>query len=393
MKLTVLFDLDDTLLNTNTGEFLPAYFNGLGQALSHLGSQEKITEQIRVAVDQMIANQDPSKLLKEVFAENFYSALGTTETECQDFLEKFYASEYPKFQSLIDPKPEVRSLVQWCKSQKLRMAIATNPLFPETATLQRIKWAGLKPKDFQFFSTYENFHFAKPNLRYYAEAIGRLGWPEEPIVMVGDNLTHDILPVEEMGLDTFWVDSVVKETKRPQGSLSDVKHFLVNLQNTNCENSLAENPEVLIAVLRSTPAVLNSWLEIYDRDVLHQKPSKNEWSVNEIFWHLSDFEERVYLPQWRQLLQNPDQSVPHIEINHWSKEENYASRDLNHAYQRFLKCRLDSLELIEALLEKGFFEINIQHMVFSEAKISELVGFAARHDRLHLRQCAGVLQI
>lgn len=38
-------------------------------------------------------------------------------------------------------------------------------------------------------------------------------------------------------------------------------------------------------------------------------------------------------------------------------------------------------------------EISIQHTVFSHAKIAELVSFAAKHDRIHLRQCKNLLDI
>ena len=392
MTLTILFDLDDTLLRTNTGEFLPAYFKGLGQALAHLGAQEEITDQIRFAVGKMVANQDPSKLLREIFSENFYPPLGTTETECQEILENFYDSEYPKLRSLVQPISEAETLITWCKSQQMRLAITTNPLFPETATRQRVRWAGLDPEDFLYISTYDNFHFTKPNLSYYAEAIGRLGWPEETIVMVGDNLTHDILPAEAMGLETFWIDPEVETTERPHGALSDLQGFLAS-QKTENKISLENDPEVLIAILRSTPAVLDTWLEMNEREALKQRPSKNEWGPNEIFWHLADFEERVYHPQWKQLLQNPDQIAPHIETSHWAEERDYKSRNPVEAYQKFLRYRQESLEMIESLLEKGFFEVSVHHTVFSEALISELVEFAARHDRLHIKQCADTLKI
>lgn len=392
MTLTVLFDLDDTLLNTNTGEFLPAYFNGLGQALADLGSQETIIKQIRFAVGKMVENQDPSRFLREVFAENFYSLMGTTEEDCQAVVDHFYVEEFPKLQALVEPKPEAGDLVQWCKTQKMRLAITTNPLFPETATRQRITWAGLNPKDFNFFSTYDNFHFTKPNFSYYAEALGRLGWPEGPILMVGDNLTHDLLPVEQIGLKTFWVNPEVRTTKRPHGALSDIRDLLLSLQDTNKESELSSDPEVLLAELRSTPAVVNTWLEITNLEALHQPPAVDEWSVNEVFWHLADFEEQVYHPQWEQLLKDPDRIGPQIETSRWAEERDYASREPKEACQRFLDSRMTSLERIESLFDQGFFDVSVHHTVFSETKISELVDFAARHDRLHLQQCAEALK-
>jgi FMN phosphatase YigB (HAD superfamily) len=392
MTLTVLFDLDDTLLHTNTKVFLPAYFKGLSKALSHIAAQDKITDRIRVAVGKMVANQNPSKYLREVFAENFYPLLGTTESECQQALDRFYANEFPKLRSLVTQKGEASSLIQWCRSQEMILAVTTNPLFPETATRQRIEWAGLLPQDFSFFSTFDNFHFTKPNLRYYAEAIGRLGWPEGPIVMVGDNLTHDLIPAEQIGLETFWINPPVEEPTRPHGSLKDLKDFLFCLQQSSTQINIEDDPKVLLAILRSTPAVIEAWLDTFNADALHRAPAPDEWSANEVIWHLADFEEHIYQPQWKQILRNPDQTVPHIETSHWAGAHHYADRDPAEACQHFLHGRLASLEMIEALLEKGLFKIAVNHTVFSKTTISELISFTAKHDRLHLRQCAQALK-
>jgi FMN phosphatase YigB (HAD superfamily) len=386
MTLTVLFDLDDALLNTNKGEFPPAYFNGLGQALSHLSSQETIIKQIGVAVEKMVENQDPSRFLKEVFAENFYPPLGNTEENCQAIIDCFYAGEFPKLQALVEPKPEACKLIQWCKTQNMRLAIAINPLFPETATRQRIIWAGLKPEDFYFFLTFHNFHFTKPTLCFYAEALGRLGWPEGPLLMVGDDLVHDLLPVEEIGLKTCWVNPMVVKTKKSHGVLSAVRGLLSYLQETKEESELSSDPEVLLAELRSTPAVINTWLETLNRDALHHAPAVDEWSINEALWHLADFEEQIYLRQREALLKDPDRIEPQIETSRWAEERDYASREPEETCQRFLDGRMASLEKIETLLDRGFFNRAVHHNVFNETKISELVDFSARHDRLHLRQ-------
>ena len=39
------------------------------------------------------------------------------------------------------------------------------------ATETRISWAGLKPEDFEFFTTYDNIGWCKPNLDYYREVL------------------------------------------------------------------------------------------------------------------------------------------------------------------------------------------------------------------------------
>jgi len=84
MTLTVLFDLDHTLLQTNIDDFIPEYFVALGDALSHHAPQRKIIDQIRYAVHQMTKNQNPGQMLEEVFAENFYAPLGIDKQTSSD---------------------------------------------------------------------------------------------------------------------------------------------------------------------------------------------------------------------------------------------------------------------------------------------------------------------
>lgn len=392
MPLTILFDLDDTLLQTNMGSFLPGYFQALGRALSDLASEEEITQQIRYAVSQMAANQNPGKMLNTIFSENFYKPLGTTENACQETLYRFYNQEFPKLQHLTQQNPAAVELVNWCKSQGMHMAIATNPVFPAIATRQRIVWAGLNPDDFSFFSAFNNFHFTKPNLTYYAECLGRLGWPENPAVMIGDNLTYDLLPMEAMGFKTFWINPHTDTSDRAHGPLSNVKPWLENIDKANSSLS-EENFNVQLAILRSTPAVIDTWLIILSEERLRHQPTRQEWSIVEVLWHLAKMEKEVYLPQWEQLLADPSTQISPVDTSSWVKEQEYQSRDPREAYDMLLEARMASLSKIEALYEGDYFNHHVEHTIFSQTTISELVAFSVKHDRIHLHQCQNLLNI
>ena len=93
-------------------------------------------------------------------------------------------------------------------SETSTLAIATNPLFPLTAIEQRLDWAGLSPEEYPFsiVPSYENAHFAKPNPAFLAELLARLGWPEGPVVMVGDDPDNDVRCGLELGLARFLVE-------------------------------------------------------------------------------------------------------------------------------------------------------------------------------------------
>jgi FMN phosphatase YigB (HAD superfamily) len=390
MTLTILFDLDDTLLNLNMLEFIPAYFGGLGQAFSNLGSPQQIADQVKFAVDKMVSNQDPSIGLHEIFSRHFYPPLGTTEGENAETLAKFYSKDYPKLQPVTKQVAGLFDLIDWCKLQDAQMAIATNPLFPETATYQRILWAGINLDDFEYFTTFDNFHFTKPNLSYYAECLGRLGWPEGHIVMVGDNLTHDLVPMESLGFPTFWINPPEESPARPYGELRDVKSWLAEII-TQEPAPLNTTFDTNLAILRSTPAVLDSWIKENPEAAFKAKPSSDEWDITEVIWHMADMEAEAYLPQWQQLMKDTSVLLSAPDTSQWAVERHYETRSITEAWEKFVTARKLSLDCIVEIEQKTLLQTTVQHTVFSYAAVGELIAFAARHDRIHLNQCKNLL--
>lgn len=386
MTLTILFDLDDTLLITNMADFIPAYFAALGQALVDLGSTKQIAQQIHFAIDCMETNRDPAMGLREIFSQKFYPALNTSEAAQQETLEEFYSKAYPKLQGVTDQIPEVRSLIDWCKAQGHQLAVATNPLFPTTATRQRMDWAGLAPADFEFFSTFENFHFTKPNLSYYCECLGRLGWPEGPIAMIGDSLSLDLLPMEELGFSTFWINPPKTHPDHPHGSIRDVQSWLSDLADSD-STTLRDTFEINYAILQSTPAVFDSWIKENPAPAFHLKPSPDEWDLTEVYWHVADMEAEVYLPQWQQILDDHTVLLTAPDTSQWAAERQYKTRSISEAWEKFVAARKQSLAFIEEIKRKGLLDTTTQHTIFSHAAVSELVSFTAKHDRIHLHQC------
>ena len=89
----------------------------------------------------------------------------------------------------------------------LSVVIATNPIYPERAVLQRMAWADL-PTDldnFEFVTNAQNMHYIKPSPMYYAELLGRIGLEPDEVILVGDSVTNDIEPARLMGITTFHV--------------------------------------------------------------------------------------------------------------------------------------------------------------------------------------------
>ena len=194
MNLTLLLDLDNTLLDSNMDTFIPAYFQALSDFLKDQVEPELMLSALISGTRKMVASNDPSLTLQQVFDAEFFPKINLTREEFQPRIDLFYEEIFPELSYLTKPRPEALDLVEWALAQGVRLAVATNPLFPLAAIHHRMRWAGLPPEEFPFsiVSAYETFHFTKPNPAYFAEVLGRLGWPDGPVLMVGDDVERDL---------------------------------------------------------------------------------------------------------------------------------------------------------------------------------------------------------
>ena len=70
--LTLLLDLDDTLLDTNMDAFIPAYFQALSEHLASQVEPEVMLPALVAGTRAMLASEDPRRTLRQVFDQQFY---------------------------------------------------------------------------------------------------------------------------------------------------------------------------------------------------------------------------------------------------------------------------------------------------------------------------------
>ncbi len=173
MTLTLLLDLDDTLLETNMGAFIPAYFQALSQSLAEYVQSEKMLPALMKGTELMLASEDPTHTLQEVFETYFYPQLGVPKEQVNHVIEQFYDEVFPSIGHVTRKREGAVELVDWAFFKGFRVAIATDPIFPRKAVYHRIRWAGLDPERFELVSSFETFHFTKSHSAYFAEVLGR----------------------------------------------------------------------------------------------------------------------------------------------------------------------------------------------------------------------------
>ena len=71
------------------------------------------------------------------------------------------------------------------------MVLATNPVFPKVAVLERLSWSGMKPEEFVLITYMENSKYCKPDPRYFLEICEKLGTTPDQCMMVGNDEFYD----------------------------------------------------------------------------------------------------------------------------------------------------------------------------------------------------------
>jgi phosphoglycolate phosphatase-like HAD superfamily hydrolase len=318
--------------------------------------------------------------------------------EVQGTIDTFYIEDFPKLRGLTQFWPEAVRVVETIIKKGNQAAVATNPLFPRTAILQRLNWAGLPAErvHFALIPSYETFHFAKPNPEFYAELLAQLGWPRIPIVMVGNDTELDIHAAGQLGLPVFWISNNgaskwnEQEEMPPNGKLADLIPWLdesaPGLLQTNFTT-----PNALLAVLRSTPAALDTLCHQVDIN-LESKPAKGEWSTGEVLCHLRDVDQEVNLPRLEKVINEQNPFIIGQDTDPWAEIRQYCKQDGLQALADFIKVRLEVLKILENLPAEGW-DRRARHAIFGPTHLRELVNIIAGHDILHVQQIYKVLKL
>ena len=224
----VLFDLDGTLLPMDMDEFTEGYFKVLAGKAAPFGYEpKKLVDAIWHGTAAMVKN-DGSRSNEEAFWEDFGRTFGEEKAkEDRHVFEEFYANDFICAKDFCGFNPLAAESVKRIKAKGLRVALATNPIFPLIATQSRIRWAGLEPEDFELYTTYENIGYSKPNPDYYREVVRRMGLLPEDCLMVGNDVSEDMV-AQKLGMSVFLITDCMINKKGedidqyPHGSFKDL---------------------------------------------------------------------------------------------------------------------------------------------------------------------------
>lgn len=232
MIKNVLFDLDGTLLPMDMDEFTNGYFKTLVKKAAKAGYEpDDMIKTIWGGVKAMVMNKGVTSN-EEAFWKYFASVYGEQALKDRAIFDEFYDKDFICAKDYVGFNPEAKLTVDAIKAAGYKAVLATNPIFPESATRQRVNWAGMDVSDFETFTTYENCTYCKPNPEYYLELLGRLGMDSAECLMVGNDVTEDMDAGLKAGMQVFLITDCMinKENKDisqyPNGSFKELREFL-----------------------------------------------------------------------------------------------------------------------------------------------------------------------
>lgn len=224
----VLFDLDGTLLDIDLRGFLHRYFAALravplgvpGDGLD----ADRVVRAIMASTDIMMA-EHPGRTNLDVFRTSFGQLTGVSFDALWPAYERFYAEVFPTLQAEARPAPGARRAVDTALALGLRVALATNPIFPRVAVDHRLAWAGLDDVAFDVVTTYEDMTACKPHAAYFTQTAAMMDVAPRECLMVGDDVALD-LPASDTGMRTFLAGGIRPHGADYHGSLDELVDLL-----------------------------------------------------------------------------------------------------------------------------------------------------------------------
>ena len=222
MLKAVLFDLDGTLLPMDQKVFMKDYFGRLIRRLAPLGyTPESFLASMQAGIAAMVQN-DGTRTNEEAYWDAYTAVSGKEILNHMSVFEDFYENEFDEVAASCGFNPKAAELVHSLQAKGIRVILATSPLFPRIATQKRIRWAGLQPEDFELYTTYEDIGTCKPNPAYYTTVLERIGLGPDDCIMVGNDVSEDMIAGARAGLRGFLVTDCLINT--PNADINDYPH-------------------------------------------------------------------------------------------------------------------------------------------------------------------------
>ena len=197
----ILFDLDATLIPFDQKEMSREFY-----ASTHDFERDRnipgFAEAFSYAFAQCKLNRGGC-LNKDVFDRCFTEKLSVDSLDA--LMDDFYTTSFTATKKVLQYRGSEKDMLQTLRKSGKILICATNPVFPMSATVTRMAWAGICPEDFDFVTLHTESTWCKPNAEYYLEILDRFKLSPEDVIMIGND-TLDDLGALDAGIKVVLID-------------------------------------------------------------------------------------------------------------------------------------------------------------------------------------------
>lgn len=234
MKHYVWFDMDGTLLNMGESAFEKEYLKRMvlffEQRFS--GQGKAIVKAVAYSAEAMKQN-DGQQSNEAVFWQAFETVSGLQREAMEPLFLQYYGTDYAHIGDDYVPDADMKALVHLLQEKGYGLVVATNPLVPQIANRERVRWAGVDDVQWLEITSFEGYSSCKPQVRFYQEICDKLQLDPADCLMVGNSLTDD-LPSVELGMDFYLMlnedsDEACRAFAGKKGSRKDLLEWVKSL--------------------------------------------------------------------------------------------------------------------------------------------------------------------
>ena len=210
-KLTILFDLDGTLVDT-----APDLMNAHNHVMKKFGFETKSPNEIKNLIGKGAATMINKSLWGQAKAElKKIKDKEIKEKMVKEFIN-FYANNILVESKLVNGAKEILS---WCKNEDISMAVCTNK--QEYLAVDLLKKIGIF-KYFEYVAGCNTFDYCKPDARHLTSVIKIMSGDIKKTIMVGDS------EVDALSAQNASVPFVLLENGYTDKKVNQIKHdFLI----------------------------------------------------------------------------------------------------------------------------------------------------------------------
>lgn len=201
MLKAILFDLDNTLILFNENEFYNQYFERIADSFNDVMPAAQFQEILKNATISLLQNQG-EVTNAQFFMDAFSTGIPDRREDWWLRFSHFYKTEFNSLEKIISLPESLHELFDFLVKTKIKLVLASNPIFPAEVQRQRLVWAGLEHIPFYFITHIGNMSFCKPRFEYYQQICQKIDESPASCLMVGNDPVNDMVAARA-GLSTY----------------------------------------------------------------------------------------------------------------------------------------------------------------------------------------------